>query len=57
MKVWFKQSDPQLISAVHPNLYARRFYQFMRKEVIIKSSKVTVLDRETSFRDSLIFNS
>lgn len=34
-KVWIKQADGNLISAVHPDLYATRFYRFMRKEVII----------------------
>ena len=55
VKVWFKQKDGNLISACHPNLYAKRFYRFMRKEVIIKSSKVAEHERTTSFKDSLIF--
>lgn len=54
-KVWFKQKDGKLISACEPNLYAMRFYRFMRKEVIIKSGKVAPNERMTSFVESLIF--
>jgi hypothetical protein len=54
-KVWFKQADGKLISACEPNLYAMRFYRFMRKEVIIKIGKTAAHERMTSFVDSLIF--
>ena len=55
-KVWFKQKDGNKISACHPNLYGRRFYRFMRKEVIIKSHKIDEKERTTSFKDSIIFS-
>lgn len=55
VKVWFKQKDGNKISAAHPNLYARRFYRFMRKEVIIKSKELNEDARTTSFKDSIIF--
>lgn len=29
------KSDVRMISSVHPNWYCERFYEFMRKEVII----------------------
>jgi glycogen debranching enzyme len=35
MKIWLYQRDGQLISAVHPSLYAKRFNAFMREMVII----------------------
>jgi hypothetical protein len=55
-KVWFKQKDGNKISACHPDLYGRRFYRFMRKEVIIKSHKIDEKERTTSFKESIIFS-
>jgi hypothetical protein len=56
VKVWFKQKDGNKISACHPTLYGRRFYRFMRKEVIIKSKEQNDAERTTSFKDSIIFS-
>jgi hypothetical protein len=54
LKVWIYLRDGNLISACHPNPYARRFLHFMREFVIInqKSAK----QRTTSFNESFLYD-
>jgi len=40
-KIWLLKRDGNLISAVHPNKYAKRFVRFMRDKVIIDAKDLS----------------
>ena len=55
IKVWLYMRDGALISACHPNPYARRFLHFMREWVIINQKSSA--QRTSSFTESFIYDS
>ena len=54
-KTKIKGNDEKLVSAVNPDLYAQRFVDFMRNEVIINEDELAKKELTDASKDNMVY--